>query len=195
MKYAGIIYDDTAAAPGLSLSFYTQCCPIHCPGCHNQDMWDFEGGYEFTDKVGNRIISKLKENGMLRNLCILGGEPLCPQNAMMVALLCSEVRAAHPDINIYIWTGYTLEELCERESKKDSDAYAIYNILEYVDVLIANPFDISKRDITLELRGSSNQEIYKFVTEEEFADGGKTYGFERPNTNYPYVIKGEKFKI
>ena len=52
MKYAGIIYDDTAAAPGLSLSFYTQGCPIHCPGCHNQDMWDFEGGYENDTKGG-----------------------------------------------------------------------------------------------------------------------------------------------
>jgi anaerobic ribonucleoside-triphosphate reductase activating protein len=191
MKYAGIIYDDTAAAPGLSLSFYTQGCPIHCPGCHNQDMWDFEGGYEFNSEVRDKIIARLNENGVLRNLCIIGGEPLCEQNAHMTELLCGFARVEYPDIKIYIWTGYTLEELCEREQNEKS----IHNILECVDVLIANPFDINKRDITLELRGSSNQEIYKFVTEEEFIDGGKTYGFERENTNYPYVIKGEKFKI
>ena len=187
MKYAGIIYDDTAAAPGLSLSFYTQGCPIHCPGCHNQDMWDFEGGYEFNSEVRDRVIEKLNENGILRNLCIIGGEPLCEQNAHMTELLCGFARAEYPDIKIYIWTGYTLEELCEREQNEKS----IHNILECVDVLIANPFDISKRDITLELRGSSNQEIYKFVTEEEFIEGGKTFGFERPDTYYPYVIKGE----
>ena len=187
MKYAGIIYDDTAAAPGLSLSFYTQGCPIHCPGCHNQDMWDFEGGYEFTPEVLNRVMDKLVENGILRNLCIIGGESLCKQNTEMTKILCSCVRTAYPDIKIYIWTGYTLEELCEREQNEED----IHNILESLDVLIANPFDISKRDITLELRGSSNQEIYKFVTEEEFADGGKTFGFERPRTYYPYVIKGE----
>ena len=191
MKYAGIIYDDTAAAPGLSLSFYTQGCPIHCPGCHNQDMWDFEGGYEFDGEVRDKVIAKLNENGVLRNLCIIGGEPLCEQNAHMTELLCGFARVEYPDIKIYVWTGYTLEELCEREQTEKS----IHNILECVDVLIANPFDISKRDITLELRGSSNQEIYKFVTEEEFVDGGKTYGFERTNTIYPYVIKGEKFKI
>lgn len=187
MKYAGIIYDDTAAAPGLSLSFYTQGCPIHCPGCHNQDMWDFEGGYDFTPEVLNRVLDKLVENGVLRNLCIIGGEPLCKQNTKMTKILCSCVRTAYPDIKIYVWTGYTLEELCEREQNEED----IHNILENLDVLIANPFDISKRDITLELRGSSNQEIYKFVTEEEFADGGKTFGFERPDTYYPYVIKGE----
>lgn len=196
MKYAGIIYDDTAAAPGLSLSFYTQGCPIHCPGCHNQDMWDFEGGYEFNSEVRDKVIAKLNENGVLRNLCIIGGEPLCEQNAHMTELLCGFARVEYPDIKIYIWTGYTLEELCEREANTDApDGKRIHNILECVDVLIANPFDISKRDITLELRGSSNQKIYKFVTEEEFADGGKTYGFERANTIYPYVIKGEKFKI
>lgn len=196
MKYAGIIYDDTAAAPGLSLSFYTQGCPIHCPGCHNQDMWDFEGGYEFNSEVRDKVIAKLNENGVLRNLCIIGGEPLCEQNAHMTELLCGFARVEYPDIKIYIWTGYTLEELCEREANVDTpDGKRIHNILECVDVLIANPFDISKRDITLELRGSSNQEIYKFVTEEEFTDGGKTFGFERANTNYPYVIKGEKFKI
>ena len=196
MKYAGIIYDDTAAAPGLSLSFYTQGCPIHCPGCHNQDMWDFEGGYEFTSEIRDKVIAKLNENGVLRNLCIIGGEPLCPQNAHMTELLCGFARVEYPDIKIYVWTGYTLEELCEREQNVDTpDGKRIHNILECLDVLIANPFDISKRDITLELRGSSNQKIYKFVTEDEFADGGKQFGFERPNTNYPYVIKGEKFKI
>lgn len=185
MKYAGIIYDDTAAAPGLSLSFYTQGCPIHCPGCHNQDMWDFEGGYEFTSEVRDKIIAKLNENGVLRNLCIIGGEPLCPQNAHMTELLCGFARVEYPDIKIYVWTGYTLEELCEREQNEKS----VHNILECLDVLIANPFDISKRDVTLELRGSSNQEIYKFVTEDEFINGGKRFGFERSDTNYPYVIK------
>lgn len=194
MKYAGIIYDDTAAAPGLSLSFYTQGCPIHCPGCHNQDMWNFEGGYEFNSEVRDRVIIKLNENGILRNLCIMGGEPLCPQNAHMTELLCGFARIEYPDIKIYVWTGYTLEELCEREQNMDTpDGKHIHNILECLDVLITNPFDISKRDITLELRGSSNQEIYKFITEYEFANGGKQFGFERPNTNYPYVIKEGKF--
>ena len=190
MRYAGIIYDDTAAAPGLSLSFYAQGCPIHCPGCHNQDMWDFEGGFEFNNEVRDRIISKLNENGILRNLCILGGEPLCPQNAHMIELLCGFARVEYPDINIYVWTGYTLEELCRREQNEKS----IHNILDCIDVLITDSFDVSKRDITLELRGSSNQEIYKFVTEKEFVDGGKHFGFERENTTYPYIIQDERFK-
>ena len=55
MRYAGIIYDDTAAAPGLCLSFYTQGCPIHCEGCHNPETWAEEGGYEFTTDTMDTI--------------------------------------------------------------------------------------------------------------------------------------------
>ena len=118
---------------------------------------------------------------------------MCPENIEGILSLVETIKRNFPDIKIYVWTGYTLEELCEREANTDTlDGKRIHNILEDLDVLIANPFDINKRDITLELRGSSNQEIYKFVTEEEFADGGKTFGFERPDTYYPYVIKGEK---
>ena len=48
MRYAGLIKNDFTAAPGVSVSFFTQGCPHHCPGCFNKDTWDFEGGAEFT---------------------------------------------------------------------------------------------------------------------------------------------------
>ena len=51
MKYAGIIKNDLAAAPGICVSFFTQGCPHHCIGCQNPETWDFDGGKEFTNKV------------------------------------------------------------------------------------------------------------------------------------------------
>ena len=51
MKYAGIIKNDLAAAPGICVSFFTQGCPHHCEGCQNPETWDFDGGKEFTNKV------------------------------------------------------------------------------------------------------------------------------------------------
>lgn len=77
MKYAGIIKNDTAAGPGLCLSFYTQGCPHHCSGCHNPETWDFNGGKEFTDETLQMILENINANGIERPLCILGGEPLC----------------------------------------------------------------------------------------------------------------------
>jgi len=48
MRYAGIIKNDVAAGKGVNVTFFTQGCDRHCPGCHNPETWDFEGGYEFT---------------------------------------------------------------------------------------------------------------------------------------------------
>ncbi|MBR2247073.1 MAG: 4Fe-4S cluster-binding domain-containing protein [Bacilli bacterium] len=48
MRYAGIIKNDVAAGQGVCVTFFVQGCDQHCPGCHNPQTWDFNGGYEFT---------------------------------------------------------------------------------------------------------------------------------------------------
>ena len=77
MRYAGLIRNDFSAAPGISVSFFTQGCPNHCLGCHNPETWDFNGGKEFTYDILNEIVDALTANGVKRSLSILGGEPLC----------------------------------------------------------------------------------------------------------------------
>ena len=52
MRIAGIDYNDTAAAPGISLTVYVSGCEHRCPGCHNPEAWDFNYGEEITE--GNR---------------------------------------------------------------------------------------------------------------------------------------------
>lgn len=65
---------------------------------------------------------------------------------------------AYPSIKIFVWTGYTLEEL-----KNRNDEY-IENILSHINVLIDGKFIQAERDITFPLRGSSNQRIlYKNI--------------------------------
>ena len=153
MKYAGIIYNDILAAPGISLSFFTQGCPHHCEGCHNPETWDFNGGREFTPETLSSIVKGLTANGITRSLSIMGGEPLCPENLFLVDLVIREVKEQLPEVKIYIWTGYTLEELKDHPSKRLDD------ILANTDVLIDGPFIKEQRDITLPMRGSKNQRI------------------------------------
>lgn len=152
MKYAGLIKNDIAAAPGLCVSFFVQGCPIHCPGCHNPETWDFNGGKEFQPKVIQEIIEALTANGINRTFCIMGGEPLCSENEFLTMLLIIEVRKQLPQIPIYLWTGYTLEEL-EHKGER------VKKILESINVLIAGPYIQELHDSTLNMRGSSNQEI------------------------------------
>ncbi|MBO6262446.1 MAG: anaerobic ribonucleoside-triphosphate reductase activating protein [Bacilli bacterium] len=154
-KIAGIYWDDTAAAPGISLSVYFSGCHFHCPGCHNPEAWDFNYGQDFSFEIIKEIIDKLNKNGVKRSLSILGGEPLCDENLIAVQALIDWCKQTYPDLVIYVWTGYTLEELKARKLS------IIDHILSQITCLIDGRFEIDKRDTTLPLRGSSNQRIIK----------------------------------
>lgn len=154
MRYAGMIKNDIAAGEGVNVSFFTQGCHFHCMGCHNPQTWDFQGGKEFTSDTLEELLKALSANGIQRNLSIMGGEPLCPENVFLVNMIILEVKKVFPDIKIYIWTGYTYEELLER-----LDEPKIGAILDNIDYLIDGRFEIGERDISLPMRGSRNQRI------------------------------------
>ena len=154
MRYSGIIYNDITAAPGLCVSFFTQGCPHHCHNCHNPQTWDFEGGKEFHPELLDEIVEALTANGIERSLCIMGGEPLCSENEFLTLLVIKTVKEKLPNTPIYIWTGYFYEELLKKGGHMDQ-------ILGMADYLIDGPYIEDLRDITLEMRGSSNQRIIK----------------------------------
>jgi anaerobic ribonucleoside-triphosphate reductase activating protein len=153
MRYAGLIKNDIAAGPGICTTFFTQGCPHHCSGCHNPETWDFEGGKEFTPEVINEIVEALTAQGIERKLCIMGGEPLCPQNEFLTMLVIIEIRERLPEVPIYLWTGYTVDELQHRSSKH------LKEILNSINYLIDGPYVKELRDTTLPMRGSSNQRV------------------------------------
>ena len=153
MRFAGLIKNDFTAAPGVSVSFYTQGCPHRCPGCHNPETWDFNGGKEFTPSVIDEIIAALTANGVKRSLSIAGGEPLCNENLALTLLVISKVKEKLPETKVYIWTGFYYENLLKNLTPE------LEKILAETDVLIDGPYIESLRDITLPLRGSSNQRI------------------------------------
>lgn len=153
MRYAGITYNDILAAPGISVSVFLQGCPLRCKGCHNPETWDFNGGKEFTAQTLDSLIEAINANGIMRNLCLMGGEPLAPENRFTSELIIQEVRRAYPDIKIYVWTGYLLEDLRELDDPK------LKYILNNIDCLIDGPYVEELRDITLHMRGSSNQRV------------------------------------
>lgn len=153
MRIAGIIDDDIVDSDdGIAVSLWTVGCPHHCKGCHNQNLWDYDAGQDIPIKmVIDELKEKINKNGVMRNLSILGGEPLDPQNVKDVDKVLKEVRATYPNIKIYLWTGYTFEELEKREDVRGA--------LRNVDVLIEGRFVEELRQ-DLPLRGSSNQRIY-----------------------------------
>ena len=134
------------------MTFFTQGCPHHCPGCHNPETWSFDGGKEFHPDLIKEITEALTANGINRKFCIMGGEPLCSENEFLTMLLIIEIRKIVPDVEIYVWTGYTLEELMSKGDRMKS-------ILKSINFLIDGPYKQELHDATLQMRGSSNQRI------------------------------------
>ena len=157
-RYADIKYNDIVDGEKVCVSFWAQGCPHRCKGCHNPETWAFDGGYELTDEIINKMLDKIGENGIDRNFSILGGEPLCIDNIYLTKDIIKKVRERYPDITIYVWTGYTLRELIGDEIYDD--------ILPMIDVLIDGRYIESERNLKLHLRGSNNQRIWRRQTED-----------------------------
>lgn len=157
MNYAEIDKIECVNGPGWGVSLFTQGCPFspHCKGCHNSSIWDFDEGKRFTHKTIETIINLIKPE-YIRRVSILGGEPLVSNNLFFLTALIECVRKARPDIDIIVYTGYTLQELQERRIKE----FYLDWLLNHIDFLIDGRYEKDKRDITLAFRGSSNQIIW-----------------------------------
>ena len=154
MRYAGIIKNDLAAAPGVCTTLFVQGCPIHCPGCHNPESWDFNGGELFEEEAYKKLKEAIQANGFTRTFCIMGGEPLAKNNYEAIDALISRIKQDIPDLKIWIWSGYNFKDL---ELIKD---ISLKRIFYNINAIVTGPFIQDKRDITLRFRGSSNQEIW-----------------------------------
>ena len=156
MKDAGLIENDVANGEGVNVTIFVQGCPHHCNGCHNPQSWDFNGGIEIDEsELIEKILTAISKNNIQRNLSISGGEPLCKENITFVKKLIEVVKEKYPTIKIFCWSGYDFEGLWIQPVS------TLFYILENVDVFITGPFILEQRDITLKLRGSRNQEIWR----------------------------------
>ena len=148
MRISGINENDVVNGKGVCVSVFMQGCPHQCKGCFNPETWDFKGGRAIEDeqKEINNILNLINQNGVQRNLSILGGEPLHKINISFVKDLLRQAKEKYPTIKTFVWTGYILEELDK-------------NDLQNIDILIDGKFVEELKDISLKLRGSSNQRI------------------------------------
>lgn len=156
MYVGGIVENDIVDCDdGVAVGIYVTFCPHKCQQCHNTELWTNDHAdivpVEQVIEVVDKLINK---NGIKRHLSVLGGEPLCEQNKKDVADLISAIREKNPTIKIYLWSGYTFEQL-------NGDPI-FEKIRKNITYLIDGPYDYRKRDINLKLRGSSNQRIIEF---------------------------------
>ena len=152
IRILDILEETMADGPGLRTSIYCAGCLHHCPGCHNPQSWDMNGGHEASVDELFEII----KSDEFSNVTFTGGDPLYQVEAFTE--LAQKIKE-ETDKTIWCYTGFTYEEI-----SADPD---LARILPYIDVLVDGPFIQEKRDTELLFRGSSNQRIIYLHGKEE----------------------------
>ena len=157
MNYCEIKYFDVANGPGVRTSLFVSGCTHHCKGCFNEMAWDFNSGKEYTTDVEGEIISSLSPS-FIAGLTILGGEPMEVRNQSGVAGLIKRIKADLPEKSIWLFSGYTFNELLDVLNSRCHGEHTM-DILNNIDVLVDGKFVLELKDLSLKFRGSSNQRI------------------------------------
>lgn len=162
MNYAKIYVQDFCNGPGIGVSLFVQgCARAHsgnpCPGCFNPSTWNPAGGKPYTNKTRDRIL-ELMEPDYISHLALLGGEPMDNQNIAYLADLCFHTKRLFPQKKIWVWTGFTFEQLQDKYDMEHYDSL-FANFIQTVDYLVDGPFIDTQKDLSLRFRGSRNQRI------------------------------------
>ena len=146
LRIAGLVEDSIVDGPGLRFVVFTQGCPRSCPGCHNPQTHDPNGGFETTTE---RLIEEIESNPLIDGATFSGGEPFMHAKALAEVARAIKRRG----LNLVVYTGYRWEELITADNE-DWNA-----LLDTVDVVVDGPFIQELRDWKMKFAGSSNQRI------------------------------------
>ena len=156
MNYATIKPRDIANGPGVRVSLFVSGCTHRCPGCFNEEAWDFDYGQPFGQSTIDEILGLLQPD-YVQGLTLLGGEPFDPRNQPAIVELRRQIKAKYPNKSIWAFTGYLFDRDILPGRLGESAITREY--LSYLDVLVDGPFIQARKNLTLRFRGSDNQRL------------------------------------
>ena len=139
---------------GIGVTLFLSGCEHHCKGCQNPITWNINDGLEFDGSAMEEIFDEL-DNDWCNHLTVSGGDPLHHENRKEVLNLLAKVKSRYPSKKIWLYTGYTWEEL-DKDNVRGS---VIRTILLNIDVLVDGRFIKELSDIHYKWAGSTNQRV------------------------------------
>ena len=156
MNYVTIKPRDIANGPGVRVSLFVSGCTHRCPGCFNEEAWDFDYGQPFDQSTIEEILELLQPD-YVQGLTLLGGEPFDPRNQSAIVELLRQIKAKYPHKSIWAFSGYLFDR--DILPGRLGDPSITREYLSYLDVLVDGPFIQSRKNLTLRFRGSDNQRL------------------------------------
>ena len=180
MNYADIKRYDVANGPGVRVSVFVSGCTHRCPGCFNEEAWDFNFGKPFTQETIDYIIDLLKPD-FYKGITFLGGEPLEHVNQQGLLPLARKIREVYPEKSIWCFTGYDFEK--DVLGRIINECPETKELLSYIDVLVDGEFIEAQKDLSLVFKGSANQ---RHILVQESMKSGSLVLWEKPEyiTNF-----------
>lgn len=165
MNYHDITTCDMLNGDGLRVVLWVSGCEIHCKNCQNPITWDCNGGLPFTEETKKELFSYL-EKDYIHGITFSGGHPLHKNNVEVINRLICEIKKIYPDKDIWVYTGYTFEDIMTEWFFGDfiSDLDLItrsdkYNIILNSDVLVDGMYIEELKDNNAHWVGSTNQRV------------------------------------
>lgn len=161
MNYHDITIDDMLNGDGLRVVLWVSGCSIRCFNCQNPQTHSFNSGIPFTDETVQELLDDLSQP-YISGLTLSGGHPLEPQNLETIYKIIKTVKEKFPDKTIWLYTGYTWEEIFDKEEKYENlevNGISPLDIVKYCNILVDGRYEENNRDISLAWRGSSNQRV------------------------------------
>ena len=146
MNYHNITHCDMLNGDGIRVTLWVAGCEHHCKNCQNPFTWDVHGGIPFDRDAYNEIYDDLKQD-YCSGITISGGDPMHIDNREDVLNLCKSIKSIFPSKTIWVYTGYTFEEINASP------------ILQYIDVLADGEYIEELKDIETHWVGSKNQRL------------------------------------
>lgn len=150
MKYHNITKDDMNNGDGLRVVLWVAGCDHHCKGCQNPVTWNPEDGLEFGIRARKEIYKELSKKH-ISGITFSGGDPLFGTNKGTVFCLCKDIKEKFKKKTIWLYTGYTWEEILENK--------LMMQVIKYVDVLVDGKFREDLMDVNFPWAGSTNQRV------------------------------------
>ena len=151
MRYSELVDCDLNNGEGARVSLWVSGCPHKCKGCHNMELWKEESGEYRSVFSVLPTINKYVSETYVKGLSVLGGEPLAPYNIDDVLSIIKSVKETYPNKDIWVWTGYKIE---------DFDNYN--ELFKHIDVIIDGKYE-ETLPTKKKWRGSDNQRMFKNI--------------------------------